>query len=128
LLLAVRGLWTWLMVLGVFAGLSLRVASFSHSHEDEHGHGHHHAAEHGSPCHGHGDERPDPDHPGGDCPSESPSGEHHHHACCIPLQLAIEGIATCRLPAPASQRLGLQSLRQVPPDGPCFDLDKPPLI
>jgi len=106
------------MLLGVFAGLSVRVVDFSHSH----GHEHHHASEHGSPCHGHPDS--DPDDPGGDCPP----GEHHHHACCLSLQLVVEGMPACRLPAPDSQRLGLQSLRLVPPDGPSFDLDKPPLI
>jgi hypothetical protein len=118
----VRGFLMWLMVLGVFAGLSVRVVEFSHSHE----HDHHHASEHGTPCdgHGHDHELPDSDEPSNDCPL----GEHRHHACCIPLQLAVDTVAGCRLPVPDSFLVGLQSLNLVPPEGPSFDLDKPPLI
>jgi hypothetical protein len=111
------------MVLGVFTGLSVRVVEFSHSHE----HDHHHASEHGAPCggHGHDHELPDPDEPSNGCPL----GEHqHHHACCVPLQLALDAVAGYRLPVPDSFLVGLQSLNLVPPEGPSFDLDKPPLI
>jgi hypothetical protein len=122
-LVIVRGLLTWLMVLGVFAGLSSRVLAIGHSHE----HGHDHASEHGSPCHGH--EEPAHDEPATDCPSDCPPGEHHHHhACCVPLQLAVDPAAGYRLPVPESFLVGLLSLNLVPPDGPVFDLDKPPLI
>ncbi len=124
-LVSVRGLLTWLMVLGVLAGLSSRGLAIGHSHE--HGHDHDHGSEHGSPCHGH--EEPDHDEPATDCPSNCPPGDHHHHhACCGALPLAVDIAVGCRLPLPDSFLLGLQSLRLVPPDGPVFDLDKPPLI
>jgi len=44
------------------------------------------------------------------------------------MQLALDAAGGCRLAVPESLRLGLWSLRLVPPDGPVFDLDKPPLI
>lgn len=117
----VRGLLTWLMMLGVFAGLSVRAVDFGHSHE------HHHASEHGASGHGHDDPAEPIDHDG-ECPKSCPHGEHHHHACCLSQPWAVDGGAVCFLSDPDSLRLGLQLLRLVPPEGPVFDLDKPPLI
>lgn len=112
----VRGLFSWLLMFGVIAGLCGRVLSLDHDH------GHDHAAD----CCGHDHDSRDsgPDdsdgHPG--------SHDHHSHACCHPAPLAGEEIPCHRLPAPSPSLAGVSDWASSPPDGPVFDLDKPPLI
>lgn len=76
-------------------------------------------------------EAPDDRH-GPECPPE-PHDHHHHHqhhhgpGCGIGA-LGFEDHSIRPLIAPAGQRLGLGTVRQLPPESPVIGMEKPPLI
>jgi hypothetical protein len=109
-----RWIFTWLLLLGVCAGLQARtfaldpcvVISSMQGHSD-HGHGH--------PC--------DPEHDK-NCPQD-----HHDHGCfCHIMPLADASDQAIRLSAPCRSLSRLCHERETAPDGPFLSEDKPPLI
>lgn len=42
--------------------------------------------------------------------------------------MTVDSSTGIRLPLPDAMLMGLQLFRLLPPDGPVFELDKPPLI
>jgi hypothetical protein len=112
-----RHLLTWLILLGVLAGLQSRVCAadpcdvIEKMHAQEHS-GHDHDP--GKPC--------DPSHDK-DCPLE-----HHSHGClchAMPLVPASDPIS---LQVPCRSLARLAHDGENPPDGPFLSEDKPPLI
>jgi hypothetical protein len=124
ILRGVRTVFTWLMLLGVFAGLSARAMYVPHFHD--HSHSHAHAAE---GCHEAGalaacDEQPqDPENTEG-----SHEDHHHHHACVLPGAIALADDAEWRLLARHGEWVEFHRLSLSPPEGPWLETDKPPLI
>ena len=115
---------TWLLVLGVFAGLGGRllmgqgvqsVPCVEADHCCDTNDGHHepsqdkHEDEHGPDC---------------------PPGPHHHHQghCCSGGAMTAETGSRCSLAVLEEGRTLLSFGSEVPPDEPVFSLDKPPLI
>lgn len=109
-----RGLLSWLLVLGVIAGLGGRVLGLDHVHPHEEA----------SHCCGHGD---DGDTHTPDCPPE-PHDHPHSHACCHPAPLAGPEPTQQHLLLPEAVWLRVAWFTALPPDEPVFALDKPPLI
>jgi hypothetical protein len=64
----------------------------------------------------------------GKCPPDC--GEHHHHhgTCFHNMQMSLAGDGHCRLAPPYVVSLGCGWQHMQAPDGPVFELDKPPLI
>lgn len=112
-----RGLLSWLLLLGVIAGLGGRVFGLDHVHpKDQSSH-----------CcgHDHDSEGEDRSHDG------LPPGSHDHphtHACCHPAPLAGAELTQQRLLLPDAVWLRVAWFTALPPDEPVFALDKPPLI
>lgn len=111
-----RWMLTWLLLLGVCAGLQARafatdpcdVISSMNGHSD-----HHH--ESGKPC--------DPEHDK-QCPQD-----HHDHGCfCHGMPLVDASDQVLRLCAPSRSLSRLCHERETAPDGPFLSEDKPPLI
>ena len=119
LLDTVRGLFTWLLMFGVIAGLCGRVLALDHSH----GHG-----DDASECcgHLHHDSPEEDPGPTPDCPPSTQ--EHHTHACCYPAPLTSADVQLRGLVPPGGSRVGVAWSAVRPPDEPVFALDKPPLI
>ncbi|MBB5350856.1 hypothetical protein HNR46_001090 [Haloferula luteola] len=133
-----RGFLTWLLVLGVLAGLSVRAVP----ELQEMGHFHPKAClscgdheappaavdsdshEHDGSCHlAEADSGPT------ESPTPSCPGHHHHHGCgCAPLNLSAEMLAAVRLSPPSGQWLGVGLADDRLPDAPVFEEDAPPLI
>ena len=129
----------WLMMFGVFAGLSARAVPtlhlhyHSHAHEEGHDAGpwhhvdeddhHHHDGDHSS-------------HDGQDCPTEDESDpenplsqdHHHHHVSVSPAPIAAELVTHWTAPLSECLLLEVHSLSLSAPEGPYLDLDAPPLI
>ena len=102
---------TWLLVLGVFAGLNHRVLAADHDHavacEVDHGNSVHDG-------HSHDDEEP---------------VDHHHHECCSQaFPATFAGHAPDALRGPAASYFGFFHEGVSPPDEPCLGSEKPPLI
>lgn len=115
----VRGLFTWLLMFGVIAGLCGRVLALDHSH----GHG-----DDASECcgHSHHDSPEEDPGPTPDCPPSTQ--EHHTHACCHPAPLANADVQVHGPVAPGGSWVNVTWSAVRPPDEPVFALDKPPLI
>ncbi len=122
----VRKLATYLLLLGVVAGLSVRGLGHTlHSHEYD-------CCEPvAESCCG-GDEVPhdscgeDEIADGG---MEDSSHEHqHHHACCTLQPVPAYECGVARLTAPAASLVEMVRGDVLPPEDPVFALDKPPLI
>lgn len=111
----VRCLFSWLMMFGVIAGLGGRVLAIDHSH----------APDQADECCGH-DHVPDDGGHDQDCPPGP--HDHHSHACCHPAPLAGVEMEYDRMAVPAHSWLGVTWWTALPPDGPVFELDMPPLI
>lgn len=123
-----RFLLSWLLVFGVIAGTTLRVMAH------EHATGHHDTAPHAASdssasdaacctSHDHEEERPAP------CAPDCPEKHHHHGTCCIHgVQLSFIADHHFRLTPPRYLSLGCDVLDMRAPDGPVFEMDKPPLI
>ena len=111
----VRTWLSWLLMFGVIAGLSGRMIPDDHPYPQEHV----------KECCGHDCGSDDGDH-SPDCPPGS--HDHHSHACCHPLPLAGVEMEYDRVPVPAHSWLGVTCWTALPPEGPVFELDKPPLI
>lgn len=113
-----KWIFTWLVLLGLFAGLPGNVLAADPCdvlvtmHAMEHA-GHHHDPS--KPC--------DPSHDQ-KCPLE----HHHHDACCHSMPLAVEDNHQSRLGGLGFSLMPVRSESQRLPDGPFADLDKPPLI
>jgi hypothetical protein len=111
-------LFTWLVVLGALAGLQGRALVADpcevivSMHEQEHS-GHQHDP--GQPC--------DPLHDN-QCPLE----HHQHGNCSHTMPIASEAHDSAHLGAFGFSLSPIRSEAHLPPDGPCADLDKPPLI
>jgi len=119
------------MILGVFAGLSLRAFSLPLPAAN---------LPPGSSCQLAGVSGMiccnDDHHHDRDCGDHSCDGathadgsecHHHHHFCCSPGFLTLGELNFCRLPMPSSLPLGVQLSGTRVPDGPFFELEKPPL-
>jgi hypothetical protein len=125
---AVLRIVTWLLVLGVFAGLGGRLlmvpgAQAAPCAEVEHccdADDDHHA-----PVQEQQDEHED-DH-GPNCP---PGPHHHHHQghCCSGGAMTAEVGSHCRLAVLEEGRTTLCLGADKPPEAPVYSLDKPPLI
>ncbi len=112
-----RHWFTWLLALGILAGLQGRVLGadpcevMAAMHEQEHS-GHHH--EPGKPC--------DPSHD-----KNCPLDHHHHGACAHAMPMAAEPQRHTR----AAFDFSLSPIRRESeraPEAPFAELDKPPLI
>jgi hypothetical protein len=111
----VHSLITWLLLLGLCAGLQARALatdpceiSSSMQHSE-----HHH--DHESPC--------DPDHDK-NCPQD-----HHNHGCfCHGMPLAVAHDQVIRLNASCQNLSRMRHECETAPDGPFLSEDKPPLI
>jgi len=115
-----RNLLTWLMVLGVLAGVNLRALSADGDHRTVCPEKVDQCCETGaaavSSSHVHDD---------GECPPE----HHHEHQCCFHVvPLTVDAHAESLLMDPASTFLGFRHEGEVPPDGPFLSSEKPPLI
>jgi len=112
---------TWLMVLGVLAGLNLRAFSADGDHRAVCPEKMDQCCETGGsslPASSH-------DHEDGDCPPD----HHHHHECCFHVvPLTVDQETESLLRDPASTFLGFRHDGEVPPDGPFLSSEKPPLI
>ena len=112
---------SWLLIVGVFAGVGLRAFSSGLDHDQacktECNASDLHQGE--EPCgdtHDHNDE----------CP---PGPHHHHHGMCSHMSpMVIDTVASLRVAMPDGHLLGLQTAYILAPEGPFFELDKPPLI
>ncbi|MDB6080513.1 MAG: hypothetical protein JWO82_4260 [Akkermansiaceae bacterium] len=113
------------MILGVFAGLSIRLIAAPISAQVAHANCHSGSVQTETCCemsHDHSSHQQD-EH------SDSPASEdHHHHMFCSIGSLVIDEVHSCRLSLPGYQTLSLQWTHVGMPDSPVFDLDKPPLI
>lgn len=118
---------TWLLFLGMIAGLQVRVLEVDpcelvahHEHEHDYGHAYHPVSECDAPvipC--------DPDHED-HCP---PEHHHHHHGCYCPSQPLIStGDALPRLGCMSVTRSRLCHENERIPEGPVLGMDKPPLV
>lgn len=121
----VRNWIKWLLVLGVFAGLSGRLLADFSVHEAV-------CDEVVECCDGHdAPEAPvdEEEEHGPDCPP-GPHGHHQHHhgSCCAGVAMTSEGDSICRLAAPREMRAGLAFGLEMAPEEPVFLMDKPPLI
>lgn len=104
---------------GVIAGLCGRVVTLDHDH----------GKQQSADCcdQDHGDQAADPDQDHGpDCPT-CPH-DHHTHTCCHPAPIAGDEIVVAGLVPPYASLIGVAWPAVLPPDGPVFALDKPPLI
>lgn len=120
----------WLLVLGVFAGLSGRLAMAYVGHEPacasavescgSHDSHHHHE----TPVSGEEDQESGPSCP----PGPHEHRQHNHGACCLNGAINAESHTVCRLPAPLEMRADLAFGLEKAPDEPVFPMDKPPLI
>lgn len=113
----VRTWLTWLLALGVIAGLSGRVMALDHVHS--------HDAAHCCDVGDHGDHNvpvdpPDDGHPAG-------HHDHHHHTCCHPAPLGTMEIPSERFFHPLGAYVKMAWTVLLPPGEPVFALDKPPL-
>lgn len=116
-------LWlTWLLALGVFAGLHARVLASDPCETLARSHHHCHGEENDShPCH---EEPGDSDHDK-QCPAE----HHHHHGCVCPVMPLIPNSEPQVRLGCHSSRLGrCVEERQRIPEGPVLGMDKPPLV
>jgi len=107
---------TWLLLLGVCAGLQLRASAADpcESVAAMSGHSEHHH-DSGSPCE-----------PGHDqqCPQD-----HHSHGCfCHGMPLLDASDVSLSLHTPCRSMSRLRHERETAPDGPFLSEDKPPLI
>lgn len=121
MLKVMRQLLVWLMMFGVFAGLSARLAAGSDRHVVI-THSHAHEGDH----HHHPHELPGEEHHDEDCP-DAPH-EHHHVFCCSPLVLGLERVDEGCRPGESGHHVALQRSNEAAPDGPYPELDTPPLI
>lgn len=64
----------------------------------------------------------------GNCPSDCTEHHHHHGTCIHSMQLSHIVDSHCRLAPPHSLMMGCDWLHMRVPDGPVFEMDKPPLI
>ena len=108
-------------MLGVFAGVGMRALTLD--------------ADQTVTCKAecHGTEHPTDDGPCSDSHSsddECPTGPHHHHdgLCGHSSPMAVDFATGARLPLPDALLVGLQFSKLLTPEGPVFELDKPPLI
>lgn len=95
--------------------------ALEHCHVDCH--------DHGAPGHSHDPCIADHHAPDrGNCPSDC--GEHHHHhgTCIHSMQLSLTADSHCLLIPPRSLMMGCDRLHLRAPEGPVFEMDKPPLI
>ena len=121
-----RGIFTWLLVFGVLAGLNSRVLSANGSRvqvchvidaccADDH---HHH--DDGAPASHEDEESPDHD---------SPQDHHHHHGSCFQVvHLAIDKDVKWSIASVYSSLVAIRPAGESTPEGPFASLDKPPLI
>ena len=113
-----RHLLTWLVLLGVCAGLHARAFAADPCEVMEKMHVHGDAGdchEPGSPCDSSHDKQ---------CPAD-----HHHHGCfCHGMPLVASGDSAISLQVACSILTRLAHDGENPPDGPFLSEDKPPLI
>jgi len=132
-----RTVLAWLMMFGVFAGLTARAVPALQVHGHSHDHGHDHEGELWHPVaadddhhddHGPCDHDDDPPENSGDDESPGSSTDHHHHAFAVPSAIAVDPAADWRASELDCLLLGFQTLSLFPPEGPYLDSDGPPLI
>jgi len=112
----VRTWLSWLLALGVIAGLCGRVLALDHVHHD----GVEHCCDHD---HGH---PPTDDHSHEGYPP-GPHEHHHSHACCHPSPLGTVENRPQRFFLPLGGYVRVVRVVVLPPGEPVFALDKPPL-
>jgi len=112
----------WILIFGAFAGLSLR-ASGAHFDDCR-------PEAHADACCDAGDSAKAPLH-GPDCPPvphEHSSQPHHHGECCHAPSWLSAMVSGEALFPPFARAIGLEEVRQHPPEGPVLPFDKPPMI
>ena len=115
----VRHLLLTLLTLGILAGLGERMLSQVGWHVNE-------VVMSEDCCGGHDAPAPDDDHHGPNCP---PEPHHHHKGVCCGTVLVVEDPECCRLSVrPGTSRVAWSHPDEAAPDGPFFEMDKPPLI
>jgi hypothetical protein len=119
--LKMKLVFTWVMVLGIIAGLHFRTLG---------GEGHHFSecTESTESCCSSVDDRvhqDSPQHDGDQCPLEH---SHHHECCAHMLPLTFENDKDQRLYTAASSTVKLRHEREIRPDEPYLGSEKPPLI
>jgi hypothetical protein len=116
-----RNLLTWLMVLGVLAGVNLRGFPADGDHRTV-------CKEKMEQCCGSDlSSLSDSSHDHDD--RECPPDHHDDHQCCLHgVPLSVDQHAESLLKDPASTFFGFRHEGEVPPDGPFLSSEKPPLI
>lgn len=115
-----RGVFTWLVVFCIVAGLGARVLAADAGHLEL-------CETSTACCHPPHEAVAPAEHPhdGEDCPLE----HHHHHGCCFqPVALTLDSALTYRLGVPGSALLADRHKGEVTPEGPFLGSEKPPLI
>jgi hypothetical protein len=140
----------WLLMLGVFAGLSARAVpalhliGHAHEHDEAHhvdlehptGHDHSDHHHHGSDHHQDHEEHDVPQDPAQeseDDPDDSPAPDSspnhfHYHGCVAPSPLAAGTMIAWSSHCADFHRVGYEALELLPPDGPLLESQAPPLI